>query len=1178
MARAMRKRIFLPLFTILIFFPLLIFALSYTRFFNDEVRSILTSIVDEQINAQLYMGKIHGSILGSFRIDGAALMYDGKPIALVDTIEVSHLPLSIIAKTVEVLQCRLVNPRFYLIRYRDGTLNVDHIGKGPSKPGGKSDWFIILKNLKIHGGEFSLCDSTDASSFASFDSLRRFNSSDFRLKDIDLSASGNISEDNLSSSIKNISLTVDPIGVKVNSLKFDFFTSKVGAEVSGLDLVSELGKLKGDLTLTGQNLLDPIELTTFRKKQITASLDVKDADIYQVKKFLNLPIDTGSRIGLNCFASGNLDTLYVKQLSVKTDSSFVHLSATLFDLTGSEMAMKAETHGSIIDPFELSAMLNKAGVPNLSQFKPFILNAVVDGTPSNLNVNVGLKSGGTEVNSVMSSHRGSFAGRLNFRNLHLEEILNSKNLTSTLTGEADFTLKNSTASLPEGTISLQMDSSTFQQASVRSGRINISSSSDSINFDLRFLTSKGNISGSAMLDASSQIYSSDLSFSEFDLSSFVSDSSLSGISTGKISLSGKGLNVDSLDGKFLVLLDHSTLGGVPVNNSAFNLVANTRSADKTIRLSSPIVDASIEGNYVADKLPSQLSELFSAIADSFSNKITGRHNQRQGHSLDMTGLNASLSAKVKDGRFIGKILGLSQLKGNPEAHLDVLSDGKGISLDGSVDADTIGYSEDSLQVSGSQITVHFNLSADNDLSLWDHGKWSMDANFHGLDINKTHLSSKILRVGYSRGSNSQDDSLSITALCQVDSLAEFYIDASGEVKQDSFALTANTLVGKFYGVSLASSEVVHIGYKPETFTFMPIVFSAGFDGDATKTNSKVLVKGQYSLEKGPNLQFEFSNVELASLQRIGRLDTVSLRVDGKINGEASLTDAPKGVDVSIDFSGKDINYNGAKSKLVTGTVKIHDDYLELSSQLSKQTDSSQYALRIDGTVPLSDSSSRAMQLRINADSLNISFLTPFLPGVGELEGTASGDMNVSGRYSLPEFNGELRVSDGRIVNLAANGITYPFTGTIIGEGDKLILDPVSIVNNVGQTNTTMMAHGSLEIRNNSIASFDIDLDGTLLVLNSPSRKNQQDVYGVAIVGSGLQGLKLKGSLSRPLLEGSGVIQSTNLTLLPLQTQQTTRVEDVMYRFPTDMSSLEYVSKAPQKAEEAEKEMTFRKFC
>lgn len=129
----MPKKFFFPIFVFLISFPVLIYLVSYTRFFNDELRDILTSVVNDQTNARLYLGEIHGSVLGSFTIDGAALYYRRDRIISVDTIEISHFPLSLITKTIDLTNVRLVNPHFYLTRYKDGTYNIDHVSKTVSK-------------------------------------------------------------------------------------------------------------------------------------------------------------------------------------------------------------------------------------------------------------------------------------------------------------------------------------------------------------------------------------------------------------------------------------------------------------------------------------------------------------------------------------------------------------------------------------------------------------------------------------------------------------------------------------------------------------------------------------------------------------------------------------------------------------------------------------------------------------------------------------------------------------------------------------------------------------------------------------------------------------------------------------------------------------------------------------
>lgn len=1148
----MRKRIVLPIFTLLIFFPLLVFVISYTRFFNDEVGNLAVNIFDQQTNARLFLGKIHGSILGSFWIDGVALMYHDKPIALIDTVKVKYLPLSLIAKTAEVLRADFVNPRFYLIRYKDGTFNVDHIGKPTAKVRGNFDWLVILKNVVIHGGEFSYFDSISAAFNNERADLHKFDPSDFRLLNIDVAASGNISSDNLTANVENISCEFEPAEVKVNSLKFGFFASPAGTEVSGLHLNSKLADLECDLTLTGQSILDPISLPELCRKPVTANITANKIDLSEFEKFIDLPIKPGSDVRIESFISGNLDSLYVRQLAIGTDSSFLPLTASLYNVIDSTFTMRVATEGSVISPRELSAMLEPVGLPDLGRFNTILLNAKVEGRPSSLRISLKVNSGEARIAGGADCESGLLDGNLQFHDLHIGELFNTGGVNGTFNGSAEFSALDFGSKIPQGHLNIQIDTSSFERAYVQSGLITVASLSDSLKLSLDLSTTRGNLNCSAFFDHSSGNYGSSVAFSGLDLSSYLRIPSLEGVSTGELTLAGTGFDVDSMNGILTVKMDSSTLGGVPFVNSVLTLDAHTTGKNRSVQLKSPFLDASISGNYVPDKLPSQISDLVTVLADSFGSKLTGFKTNGQIVIPALSDIDADIKIDIKNAGFVGHLAGIPEVYGNPRAQLKFQAGKTGLSLGGSLDADSIGYRGDSAKIIASQLKTHFSVATDSGLSIWTKGKWSADANFNSLDVNGTHIASKLLKAEYYSSGYSHNDSMSITAMAQVDSVADFYIDAAGTVGKDSIVLTSNTLLGKLFGYSLTQLSAAHITYYPEAFTLLPITFSETYGTPGDGKNSTVSAEGSYSLKKGADMRFTFDRVSLVSLQQLGKIDSNSLKLRGSLSGDAKLQDTPGGTTVAINFRGSDVDYNGSQAKLVDGNVKVLGDHLELLAQLSKPSDSSWYALKVAGTIPFSEISSTPMALKVTADSLNISFLTPLLSGVEYLGGVVTGSMTVAGKYSLPAFEGRLNVKDGDI-RLAANQIPYPFSGIIEGQGDKLVLTPVTLRNLSGQQGTTMKANGSMEIRNNTIVAFDINLDGTLPVLNSTAKSSNQGMYGTAVAGSGGDGLKLEGSLSRPFLVGSGIIQSTTLTLLPIQAKRTTAVEDVVYRFPVDAS-------------------------
>jgi hypothetical protein len=1189
----MRKRFFLPIFVLFVSLPILIFLFSYTRFFNERVRDILTSIVNEETNARLYIGEIHGSILTSFRIDGAALVYHDAPIALIDTIEVSHVPLSLLTRTAEVLHVNLINPRFYLTRFKDGTYNVDHISKGKSKPGGKFDWTLILRSLRIRGGEFFLYDSTRADDSAHFYSGVSpasdfsgnvglwFDLSHFSLTDINLQASASLSDNKLSVGMKNISLNIVPAGLRIDTLRFDLSSSDAGTEVSNLNLEIGHSRVHADIALVGQNLLRSLDVRELRQKRFTASVESYGIGIGDVEKFIDLPINPAGFFNLECFASGSLDTLNVRRFILATDSSYIPVSGRFFDVVDSSMKMDIRTSNAVININELNMMLSKSVPPGNRPVLPdlgqlVVVDAALEGRPDDFGMEVRLRNGSEEIAGSSHISSVSYEGKFTFKGIDVGRLI-MPDLKTQFTGGLSFSLKKSSGNIPQGIANLEIDSSSYGDIAIHGGTVSLSSYHDSLYMKFSLSTSKGNLRCAAFADADRKNYNIQAAFNTLDISAFLHQPALAGSFSGSAQLTGVGFDVDSTDVRGMVRVNHGMLGDLPIDSSSFLITLNTKGREKTLDVRSPFLDASVNGNFVLHELPSQFSVIFSTIAQQFRDRFAGGSNDGvpvvQGGPVNVGGLsrtnigkfNASVGIKLKDARFLGRLLSLQQLSGSQSVHMDISSDGNRFSANGEAVIDTLEYATrdtsslkaDSTVVNAFNVDVQFSLVSNNGLSMWDSTNWAVNGNFDQLSINGTRLVSKVLKINYVSDDTLHGKVLSVSALGTIgggrdSSLVEFYVDATGNVKADSINVVASTLVGKIYGVSFSSDGPVNLTYSPETFKIYPAVFSAGLGNEASGMQSKVICAGTYSLKDGADINLMFSHAGLSALQKLATLDTSLLRLNGEINGDVNFSRNDSESTISINFKGSDIVYNGSKAKLIAGNVKINNgDYAELSAQLSKQNDSTQHALLIDGIVPLSDSSNKALNLSLTADSLDISFLAPFIPGLNDFGGQVTGAMDVSGKYSSPRFKGSLHVTNGRLF-LAVNRIPYSFHGTLVGQGDdRLVLSPLEIESVFNRTTETMTALGSLRIDNNTISEFNIDLNGTLLALNSTSRSSEQGIYGEAVVGSGEGGLKLKGSLARPLLEGAVKIQSADLTLLPLQSKSESVGQQIVYRFVAD---------------------------
>lgn len=1155
MTHAMRKRVFLPIFILFVCFPLIIFALSFTKFFNNELRSSLTSIVENGTNARLYLGDIHGSVFGRFSIDGAALYYGNSPIVLIDTIEISHLPLSLITKTIEVLRVRLVRPRFFLTKFADGSFNVDHIGKGPSKPGGKFGWTLLLKSVDVNRGEFYFTDMAHPEGATARDDsghAQVFNPSSFHFKDISLSASGTFTNDNLTVMVRDLSLKLNHPDLALDSLSFDFFTSESGTELSGLKLYSGPTLVHADVTIMGTSLLDSMNADVLRRRHIDADVEARNLNLSQIENFVNLPLQPRSGFSFSLLLNGDLDTLNLSRLLLETPTSNLRISGRVYDIDDSAMHIDLRTDGSRVDMAEISALLGGTGAPDFSGLGLVQIDGSAIGASTNMDIRFQAQSTSLQVSGTSHLSKHSYEANASFRGVNIQQVL-GKNMGQTyLNGTVAFSLLSDGTRLPEGRLSLSIDSSRYRGTDVHLVSLNATSTNDSVSADVNAITSNGNIDGHGSVNLRSKTYSGEFEVSELNAASFVPFPPLQGSLTGRFDLDGSGFDIDSLKAHLSFMSDHSELGDVPLGNSAIAVVVDTKSADKELKINSSFLDASATGRFEPHKLPSYLSLILTRLADKISSRITGHTDSVSTGVEELPNMNVTMEARVKDARLLGRLIGNVKMSGNPQAHLKLTTGSDSFSLSGSASLDSLNIAIDSLEVGVDTADVRFGITSDRNLSLWTKGNWFLNGSVGSLGVNGTTLGMKMLRLDYTTRP-SESNSLAITALGSVNSFLDYYIDASGGVTNDTFKIVANSILGKLLGVTLTNASPVDVQYSPRTFSITPADFLAEFTEGPHGSRSNVQVAGSYSFKSGTDLKFLFDNVGLRSLQRLAGLDTNSLKLTGSVSGHASVSTPGGRPTTSIVFTGREIAYNNTRSKLMTGDVELNPDNLVLDARISSEDDSTVDALHADGTIPLSEESSRNLQIRLKADSLNISFLTPFLPGVENLGGRVTGEMAVSGNYSVPNLDGNLSITDGRI-RLAANEIDYLFDGTIVGKGNRLQLSHFSIRDEPGQPGGTMAADGSLTIARNTISEFDIGLNGSLLVLNSTANRSLNGIYGSAVIGSGREGLRLEGSMSRPLLDGSVRILNSDLTLLPLQRSESSGSQDIIYRFAADTTT------------------------
>ena len=100
---------------------------TQTTLFRKTLRATLYKLVESNLNASVYFGEIRGNIFTGFSVDTVAMYVNNASFVEARNVVVSYDPLPLWYKRVSVASLEIENPSISLIRFADGTWNVDRL-------------------------------------------------------------------------------------------------------------------------------------------------------------------------------------------------------------------------------------------------------------------------------------------------------------------------------------------------------------------------------------------------------------------------------------------------------------------------------------------------------------------------------------------------------------------------------------------------------------------------------------------------------------------------------------------------------------------------------------------------------------------------------------------------------------------------------------------------------------------------------------------------------------------------------------------------------------------------------------------------------------------------------------------------------------------------------------------
>ncbi|MDE3058485.1 MAG: hypothetical protein KGJ59_11070, partial [Bacteroidota bacterium] len=349
---------------------------SQTRAFRETLRSTLYTLLQDNLNARVYLGPIHGNLVTGFSLDTLIMYVDDHPFVESGKIAVRYDPLALWNKRVALGGVSLDQPSFTLIRYADGSWNVDHLAKKKSAPDTlPSPWIVSVKNLKIRDARFRLIDSTASGNRGLPDSIARrtVDFSNLDVQHIMVELKGVISGREQDITVANISFESPANGLKLNHLAAHIHYSRSGAEVTKLVIATPQSHVELSAALRSVDVFAVPDLAALRTAPVSVKISSSTVAAEDLQRFLpSLDFLRGS-VFLYAIIDGEFGNLQIKILEAATRHSLINLSGTLSNLHRPEdLTMNIESRGSSIQPAdvpELLPLFDIPGFPELGEMK-----------------------------------------------------------------------------------------------------------------------------------------------------------------------------------------------------------------------------------------------------------------------------------------------------------------------------------------------------------------------------------------------------------------------------------------------------------------------------------------------------------------------------------------------------------------------------------------------------------------------------------------------------------------------------------------------------------------------------------------------------------------------------------------------------------------------------------------
>lgn len=1144
---------------VILFLAVAVLGFTQTNTFRDYLRQLIIEGVADGLNGELRLNRLEGNLLTGFRVDSVTVSTADGPLLFVERLEARYDPLSVFVKRVSLSRVKLTRPAFFLRRSSDSLWNTTGLFKPASPDSTPSSWVVIIRQVEMEGGTFSVHDSVAPRQQAEGSGTENYlDFAALRLENVALDAGVRVAGPEVSAAIRSLSFDDANSGFTIQTLSGDLLLSPTETSVRSLDIKTGKSFVRVDARVRNANLTATGDIRELKDVPVSLMLKLNTLDLAELKQVVGPSLSfLDGAVRCDLAAEGTVENLEITSFQLQTSRSSINLAGAVTNLhQPEELELDLASLNSTIDARELEGILPGLRLPDLAGIGVLKYNLWFKGRPDHFNARLSSisEAGALNVQSTIDA-RGNeltYQGTIITAGLNLGELLLDGNLASSLNASINVKGTGATVRTLQGTLTAQIDTSHFRGMRIRPSTLSVDASDRSVRSRFSGVMGGGRYDLTAHLafpGNDSTVYRVTGTVANLNLADLLKEPRYRSDLSFEIRSSGVGLDPEQMRGTLDILFSPSSFGPDRFNATVLNIQLNTADPERRMfRLRSDPADVDIEGFFTLDSFLSTLDQGVTMFGQTVGHRFGSLDSLRSANRTHDSGwtmrapgpplmhaVQADITIRVRDAHPIGALLD-RDLRGNLRFAGSVSGSPSSIEFGGQVLAESFSYGD---------ATTTLQL-ANSDLSFSVRG---LSPGAPASDLVTTvefraweFMLDSLLFSGGSAAIAWRGDSSTITATALIDSFARVELQGTSFYDSGSIAIRLGHLqadIGSYVyeNVDTIRARLGADGFRIENLWMRHEV-------------EEVYADGMFDPGGLSDLRFSVRNFLLNNMRNLSERFAdgrgVSL-FSGIVNAEAQFQgtfDEPR---LRLTLNANGVRYKEtvfgqvvSRSSYADGTLHTETQFRSRPEQASAPPD-----VLVAGSLPYPISfrtgrnakAEGTMDLAVRTGGFQLQFLEPFINELRSMSGTMVCDMKLGGTIASPTYEGYMELKDARFLFLPLN-ISYIVNGRFVPAGRRIGLEHVTVANiPQDRADGRLSLDGSFTLEGLRIRDFDLLANGQLLVMKESARRAGQNLFGDLFGATSSAGIQWRGSPDRSYVTGALFIRNANLTFPPIRQLQ-----------------------------------------